>query len=207
MKFQLAEKLQMSQAFDDAGNVHAVTILRAPGVIVTDIRSNDRDGYQAVQVGMDEQKKQRVNNAELGHFGGTGYKTVREFRTETGDLQKGATIKADIFNAGDIVQVAGLSKGKGFQGGVKRHGMSGGWNQHGQKHSHREIGSIGSTGQQRVNKGKRMPGRMGGNRVSVKNLQIFSVDAVNGFILIKGAVPGRRGTVIEIVSQATNSSK
>lgn len=201
MKFQLAEKLQMTQAFDDAGNVHAVTILRAPGVIVTDIRSNDRDGYEAVQVAMDEQKKERVSKAELGHFGGTGYKTVREFRTETGDLTKGASIKADIFNAGDIVQVAGLTKAKGFQGGVKRHGFVGGWGQHGQKHSHREPGSIGATWPQRVLKGKRMAGRMGGTRVSVKNLKVFSVDAVNGFILIKGAVPGRRGTILEIISK------
>jgi large subunit ribosomal protein L3 len=200
MKFQLAEKLQMTQAFDDAGNVHAVTICRAPGVVVTDIRSNDRDGYQAVQVAMDEQKTHRVSKAELGHFEGKGYKTVCEFRLDTGDLQKGATIKADIFNAGDVIAVAGLTKAKGFQGGVKRHGMKGGWNQHGQKHSHREIGSIGSTGQQRVNKGKRMPGRMGGERVTVKNLKVFSVDAVNGFILIKGAVPGRRGTILEIRS-------
>ncbi len=200
MKFQLAEKLQMSQAFDEAGNVHAVTICRAPGVVVTDIKTDARDGYQAVQVAMDEQKVQRVSKAELGHFGGVGYKTVCEFRLNTGDLQKGAMIKADIFNAGDIIAVAGLTKAKGFQGGVKRHGMKGGWNQHGQKHSHREIGSIGSTGQQRVNKGKRMPGRMGGERVTVKNLKVFSVDAVNGFILIKGAVPGRRGTILEIKS-------
>ncbi len=178
MKFTLAEKLHMSQVFDADGNVHAVTVCRAPGVVVTDIRSKDRDGYEAIQVAMDEQKVERSTKAEVGHFGGKAYKVVREFRTPAGDLQKGATIKADIFNAGDIAQVTGVSKGKGFQGGVKRHGMSGGWDQHGQKHSHRELGSIGSTGQQRVNKGKRMPGRMGGNRVSVKNLQVFSVDAV-----------------------------
>ena len=190
----------MTQVFDTAGNVHAVTVLRAPGVIVTAVKNKERDGYNAVQVGMDEQKTSRVNKAELGHFGGKGYKVVREFRMDAGDIQTGASIKADIFTAGDVVAVSGLTKAKGFQGVVKRHGFKGGWDQHGQKHSHREAGSIGSTGQQRVNKGKKMPGRMGGERVTVKNLNIFSVDANTGVILVTGAVPGRRGTIIELRS-------
>lgn len=205
MKFQLAEKLHMTQAFDANGHVHAVTVLRAPGVIVTDIRSKERDGYAGIQVAMDEQKLHRVSRAEQGHFGGKGYKTVKEFRTESGDLQKGASIKADIFTAGDIICVSGLTKAKGFQGTVKRHGFKGGWDQHGQKHSHREPGSIGSTGQQRVDKGKKMSGRMGGNRRTVKNLSIFSVDAVQGFILVKGAVPGRRGTILEVRTMPNNN--
>ena len=205
MKFQLAEKLHMTQVFDEAGHVHAVTVLRAPGVIVTDIRSKERDGYVGIQVAMDEQKIQRVSKAEQGHFGGKGYKTVKEFKTEAGDLQKGASIKADIFTAGDIVAVSGITKGKGFQGGVKRWGFKGGWAQHGQKHSAREVGSIGSTGQQRVNKGHKMPGRMGADRRTVKNLKVFSVDAVAGFILVTGAVPGRRGTIIEIRSMPNNN--
>ena len=200
MKFQLAEKLQMTQVFDSEGNVHAVTILRAPGVVITDVKSIKRDGYNAVQVAMDEQKVSRSTKAELGHFGGKAYKSVREFRTETGDVQKGAVLKADIFTAGDIVSVAGTTKAKGFQGVVKRHGFTGGWGQHGQKHSHREPGSIGDTGQQKVSKGRKMGGRMGGERVTVKNLSIFSVDAEKGFILVKGAVPGRRGTLIELRS-------
>lgn len=190
----------MTQAFDDAGNVHAVTVLRAPGVVVTGIRNKDKDGYDSIQVAMDEKKESRATRAELGHGGGKAYKTMREFRVSAGDLQKGATIKADIFTAGDIVAVSGDTKAKGFQGVVKRHGFSGGWDQHGQKHSHREAGSIGSTGQQRVNKGKKMAGRMGGERVTVKNLSIFKVDADQGFILVKGAVPGRRGTIIELRS-------
>lgn len=200
MKFQLAEKSHMTQVFDEAGNVHAVTVLRAPGVTVTDIRSKERDGYEAIQVAMDEQKAQRSTKAELGHFGGQAYKQVREFRQSAGDLQKGAVIKADIFQPGDIIAVSGISKGKGFQGGMKRHGFKGGWAQHGQKHSAREVGSIGSTGQQRVNKGHKMPGRMGGDRITVKNIKVFSVNTEKGEILVTGAVPGRRGTLIEIRS-------
>ncbi len=201
MKFTLAEKLHMTQVFDADGNVHAVTVCRAPGVVVTDIRSKERDGYEAIQAAMDEQKPERSTKAELGHFAGKAYKVVREFRTPTGDLQKGAVIKADIFQPGDTVVVAGTSKSKGFQGVVKRHGFSGGWDQHGQKHSHREAGSIGATGPQRVIKGMKMAGRMGGDRVSVKNLKVFAVDTTNNTILIKGAVPGRRGTILEIRSK------
>jgi large subunit ribosomal protein L3 len=110
----------------------------------------------------------------------------------------GATIACDIFQAGDEVTVSGISKGKGFQGVMKRHGMHGGWHQHGQKHSMREVGSIGSTGQQRVNKGKRMAGRMGSDRITQKSVIVLDVDVTNGLILVKGAVPGRRGTVVEI---------
>jgi large subunit ribosomal protein L3 len=201
MKFTIGRKLHMTQVFDDVGNVHAVTAISAPGVVVTDILTTERNGYEAIQVAIEENKASRSTKPELGHFGGKNYNVVKEFRTPAGDLQKGAIIAADVFTAGDIVVVSGDTKGKGFQGVMKRHGMHGGWNQHGQKHSHREVGSIGSTGQQRVNKGKRMPGRMGGTRVSVKNLSVYSVDTVNGIILIKGAVPGRRGTVIEIVSK------
>jgi large subunit ribosomal protein L3 len=205
MKFQLAEKLQMTQVFDDAGNAKAVTVLRVPGVIVTDIKKEDRDGYEALQIAMDEQKVSRSNKPELGHFEGKAYKHVKEFRVNTGDLQKGAVIKADIFTVGDIVSVSGLTKAKGFQGGVKRHGFKGGWGQHGQKHSMREVGSIGATWPQRVLKGKRMGGCMGADRITVKNLQIFAVDAQKGEILVTGAVPGRRGTILEIRSMPTNN--
>lgn len=204
MKFQLAEKQHMTQVFDENGNVHAVTVLRVPGVVVTDIRSLARDGYEAVQVAMDEQKASRSTKAELGHFAGQAYKTVKEFRLNTGDLQKGAVIKADIFTPGDVIAVSGTTKAKGFQGGVKRHGFKGGWDQHGQKHSAREVGSIGATWPQRVLKGKRMGGRMGGDRVTVKNLKVFAVDASKGEILVTGAVPGRRGTILELRSIVNN---
>ena len=201
MKFQLAEKLEMTRAFDIDGNAFAVTILRAPGVVVTNILSKEKNGYEGLQIAMDENKPQRSNKPQLGHFGGKAYKYVKEFRTNIGDIQKGAIIKADIFNSKDKVMVSGLSKSKGFQGVVKRHGFKGGWDQHGQKHSAREAGSIGATGPQRVFKGKKMAGRTGGERITVKNLEIFSVDTEKGLILIKGAVPGRRGTILEIISK------
>lgn len=198
MKFQLAEKVEMTRGFDEKGNAYAITILKAPGLIVTDILTKEKNGYEGVQTAMGEKKESRATKPELGHFGGKAYKYVKEWRVGTGDLQKGAIIAPDIFVKGDIVNVAGITKAKGFQGGVKRHGFTGGWDQHGQKHSHREVGSIGATGPQRVFKGTRMPGRMGGDRVTVRNVEIFAVDTEKGIILIKGAVPGRRGTIIEI---------
>jgi large subunit ribosomal protein L3 len=198
MKFALATKQNMTQFFAEDGSVHPATLLSASPMTVTHIKNKDTDGYDAIQVGYGVQKKERVSKALLGHTKGTAYKTMKEFRTEGGNLAPGATIACDIFNVGEVVTISSISKGKGFQGGMKRHGMTGGWGQHGQKHSAREIGSIGSTGQQRVNKGKRMPGRMGSDRVTLKNVTILDVDATNGFILVKGAVAGKRGTLVEI---------
>lgn len=198
MKFTLATKQNMTQFFAEDGTVHAATIMKATPLTVTALKTLEKDGYIAVQVGSGTQKVQRMPKSELGHTKGIAHRVLKEFRTETGSLAVGATIAADIFQKGDEVSVKGVSKGKGFQGGMKRHGMSGGWGQHGQKHSAREVGSIGSTGQQRVNKGKRMPGRMGSDTVTVKNLRILDVDVDNGFILVSGAVPGKRGTLLEI---------
>jgi large subunit ribosomal protein L3 len=165
---------------------------------VTALKTVESDGYEAIQVGQGTQKASRVSKALLGHLKGTAYTTVKEFRTAPGDLAIGATIACDIFSKGDVVTVSSISKGKGFQGVMKLHGMHGGWHQHGQKHSMREIGSIGATGPQRVLKGKRMAGRMGSDRITQKNVTILDVDAENGLILIKGAVAGKRGTVVEI---------
>jgi large subunit ribosomal protein L3 len=198
MKFALATKQNMTQFFGEDGKVHPATLLAASPMTVTHIKTKATDGYDAIQVGSGVQKKERLSKAELGHTKGVGYKVLKEFRTEGGDLTAGATIACDIFNVGEVVTISSISKGKGFQGGMKRHGMHGGWGQHGQKHSAREIGSIGSTGQQRVNKGKRMPGRMGSDRVTLKSVVILDVDATNGFILVKGAVAGKRGTLVEI---------
>lgn len=198
MKFQLVEKVEMTRGFDENGNAYALTILRAPGLVVTNILTKEKNGYEAIQTAMDEKKLSRSNKPQIGHFGGKAYKYVKEWRTSTGDLQKGAVIAADIFTKGDVINITGITKAKGFQGGVKRHGFKGGWDQHGQKHSHREVGSIGATGPQRVFKGTRMGGRMGGDRVTVRNLEIFNVDTQKGIILVKGAVPGRRGTILEI---------
>jgi len=198
MKFALATKQHMTEFFSEDGNVHPATLLKATPMTVTAIQTAEKNGYDAIQVGQSVQKKERISKALLGHLKDSSFKTVKEFRTPGGDLSIGATIACDIFSKGDMVTVSSISKGKGFQGVMKRHGMKGGWGQHGQKHSAREVGSIGSTGQQRVNKGKRMPGRMGSDRITQKNVTILDVDVENGFILIKGAVAGRRGTLVEI---------
>ena len=188
----------MTQFFSEDGRVHPATILEASPMTVTALKTKESDGYEAIQVAQGVQKKERISKALLGHLKGSAFKAIKEFRTAPGDLSVGATIACDIFNKGDIVTVSSISKGKGFQGGMKRHGMHGGWGQHGQKHSAREIGSIGSTGQQRVNKGKRMPGRMGSDRITQKSLSILDVDVENGLILVKGAIAGKRGTLVEI---------
>ena len=198
MKFTLATKQHMTEFFSADGKVHPATILKATPLTVTALKTVATDGYEAIQVGQGEQKKERVSKALLGQLNGSAYTTVKEFRTSGGDLAIGATIACDIFNKGDIVTVSSVSKGKGFQGVMKRHGMKGGWGQHGQKHSAREVGSIGSTGQQRVNKGKRMPGRMGSDRITQKNVTVLDVDFENGIILVKGAVAGKRGTLVEL---------
>ena len=188
----------MTEFFSQDGKVHPATLLKASPLTVTALKTVEKDGYEAIQVGQGTQKASRISKALLGHLKGTAHTIVKEFRTEAGALSVGATLACDIFNKGEIVTVSSISKGKGFQGVMKRHGMHGGWHQHGQKHSMREVGSIGSTGQQRVNKGKRMPGRMGSDRITQKNVIILDVDATNGFILVKGAVAGKRGTVVEL---------
>lgn len=188
----------MTEFFSEDGSVHPATVLRAEPVTVTAIKHADKDGYEAVQVGTGVQKKERISKALLGHLKGEAYKVLKEFRTSPGDLAVGATIACDIFQKGDVITVSSISKGKGFQGVVKRHGFTGGWGQHGQKHSMREAGSIGATWPQRVLKGKRMAGRMGSDRITQKSVQVLDVDVENGLILVKGAVAGSRGTLVEL---------
>ncbi len=198
MKFTLATKQHMTQFFGEDGQVHPATVLLATPMTVTQVKTLEKDGYEAIQVGTGTQKVSRISKAELGHTQGAGFKRLKEFRTPGGDLSIGATIACDIFQKGDVVSVSGVSKGKGFQGVMKRWNFTGGWGQHGQKHSAREAGSIGSTGQQRVNRGKKMAGRMGSDMITQKNLTILDVDTTTGLILVRGAVPGRRGTFVEI---------
>jgi len=198
MKFTLATKQHMTQFFGEDGKVHPATVLAASPMTVTAIKTKETDGYDAIQVGSGTQKKERTSKALTGHLKGASFKTIKEFRTPGGDLQVGATIACDVFQKGETVMVSGTSKGKGFQGVMKRHGMHGGWHQHGQKHSLREIGSIGATGPQRVFRGKKMAGRMGSDRVTEKSVVILDVDAENGLLLVKGAVPGKRGSLVEI---------
>lgn len=199
MKFILGTKQNMVQVWDEDGKCFPATILTAGPVTVTQLKNEEKDGYSAVQVGFASKNAKKINKALKGHLKNLGnFRYINEFRTDGKEFKVGDTIDASLFEEGDIVQVSGVSKGKGFQGVVKRHGFHGGPRSHGQKHSEREPGSIGATGPQRVFKGVRMAGRMGSDRITVKNLKILQVDKENNTILISGAVPGKRGTLLEI---------
>ncbi len=203
MKFILATKENMTRVFTDDGRAYAGTVLNVASMTVTQVKSEStKDGYTAVQVGSGERRTKNISKAVLGHTGGAGYATIREFRGAEG-LEVGATLDASALAVGDTVQVSGLSKGKGFAGVVKRHGFHGGPRSHGQKHTERAPGSIGGSGGRaggRVVKGKKMAGRMGTDRVTVTNLKVLAVDAKEGKVIVSGAVPGRRGTLLEVVS-------
>ncbi|MDO8624390.1 MAG: 50S ribosomal protein L3 [bacterium] len=209
MKFILAKKVGMTRIFGEDGRALAGTILTAGPVRVTQVKSKDADGYSAVQVGYGTRKASRVGKAVLGHTKGMGYEAIREFRIQdAGTLSVGADMNAGVFSVGDMVIVSGFSKGHGFAGVVKRHGFHGGPRSHGQKHSEREGGSIGGSGGRaggRVAKGIGMPGRMGHERVTVKNLKVLAVDSANNEMIVSGAVPGTRGTLLEIVSAPTGT--
>ena len=178
MKFILGKKIGMTQIFNKGGQVIPVTLIEAGPCQVVQVKTKEKDGYQAVQIGF------------AGH--------LREFKAK--DLKIGQQIDASIFQEGEIVKIAGISKGKGFQGVVKRHGFSGFPASHGTKHGLRAPGSIGSSFPERVWKGKKMAGRMGAERVMVQGLKIVQVDKENNLLAIKGAIPGRKGTLLEIVT-------
>jgi large subunit ribosomal protein L3 len=198
MKFLLGTKEKMTQIFTDEGVVVPVTVIKTSPSVVTQVKTAQKDGYEAIQVGFGEKKAKNISKPVRGHIKDLGnFSTLKEFKV-AGEFQLGDKIEINTFNEGDIVMVSAISKGKGFQGVVKRHGFKGGRRSHGQKHSEREPGAIGSGGIQRVFKGLRMAGRMGADRVTVKGLKIAKLDASNNLIYIKGAVPGRRGTLVEI---------
>lgn len=204
MKFILATKENMSEYFSPEGAVIPVTILSAGPVTVTKVFSKEKDGYNSVQVGFGAQKKERITKGRAGAMKGAFYKNLKEFRLKPADktsAKEGDVIDVSIFNPGDSLQISSISKGKGFQGVVKRHGFSGGPRTHGQKHSEREPGSIGGGLRTHVPKGMRMAGRMGSLRITQKNLKVVSVDKENNIILVKGAIAGKRGTLVEIVSR------
>jgi large subunit ribosomal protein L3 len=208
MKFILAKKDRMTQIFTEDGRVWAGTVLKTSPLTVTQVKTADgKDGYAAVQVGFSEQKPERVSKAVRGHLKAAGdktFQTIKEFRVDdVSGFEVGKEIGIDTFAVGDGVIVAGTSKGRGFAGVVKRHGFHGGRRSHGQKHSEREPGSIGGGGRAggRVAKGMKMGGRMGGDRVTVPNLKVLHIDAERGEIIVSGAVPGARGSLVEIVSK------
>lgn len=186
------------QCFQEDGTVIPATIISAGPLVVTQVKNPDVDGYTAIQVAYEKQKPSRATKAHLGHVKEGAYKHLREFR-DIEDIKEGDLITVDVFKKGDQITVSGISKSKGFQGVVKRHGFSGGPRSHGQKHSEREPGSIGGGLRNKVPKGMRMAGRMGGDRITVKNLEVIGVDVENNQLLVKGAIPGRRGTLVEII--------
>ena len=202
----LATKVGMTQIFDENGVLIPVTVLQAGPCVVTQIKTEDNDGYCAVQVGFVDKREKLVNKPQKGHYdkAGVSYKRyLKELKFENAsEYEVGQEIKADIFEAGDHIDATAISKGKGFQGAIKRHGQSRGPMTHGSKY-HRHAGSNGAASDpSKVFKGKKMPGQMGNKRVTVQNLEIVQVDAENNLLLIKGAVPGPKkslGTIKETV--------
>jgi large subunit ribosomal protein L3 len=210
MKFILGTKAKMVTVFTDEGRAFAATVVKAAPVTVTQIKTKEKEGYSAVQIGAFETKDKRVNKAQLGHAKGKALKVFRELRPRPSTMlgasssefpEVGSVIDLSAFAVGDKVTVVSTSKSKGFQGVIKRHGFHGGPRSHGQKHSERAPGSIGGGGGRaggRVAKGMRMAGRMGGDRVSVRNLKVLQVLPDSNELVISGAIPGRVGTVVEV---------
>ena len=195
----LGRKLGMTQIFDETGVVHPVTVVEAGPCVVTQVKTAEKDGYGAVQLGLGLDK--RLNKPEQGHRQASGFlsRTLREIRADDpSEFAVGQVLTADVFAAGETVDVTGTSKGRGFQGGVKRHGFRGGPKTHGQSDRHRAPGSIGSSATPgRVFKGLRMAGHMGHERVTVQNLQVLRVDPERNLLLIEGSVPGpTKGLVV-----------
>jgi large subunit ribosomal protein L3 len=194
----VGKKLGMTQVFDDSGVVYPATVIECGPNVVTQIKTEDQDGYQAVQLGFGLDK--RLNRPEQGHRKASGFQSrdLREVKADSyDDLEIGQVFKADVFKPGQMVDVTGTSKGRGFQGGVKRHGFAGGPKTHGQSDRLRAPGSIGSSATPgRVFKGTRMAGRMGNDRVTVLSLEVLRVDPERNLLVVKGSVPGHNDSLV-----------
>ncbi len=199
----IGKKIGMTQIFDENGKVVPVTVVEAGPCVVVQVKTVENDGYAAVQLGYGDKKAQRVNKPDKGHFdkAGAGYKkTLKEFKFDDCSMEAGSLVKVDTFAVGDIVDVSGTSKGKGFQGTIKRHNNSRLKETHGTGPVHRHAGSMGAcSSPSRIFKGKCMPGQMGAEKVTVQNLEVVKVDAENNLIAIKGAIPGPKGGIVTIV--------
>ncbi|MCK5332799.1 50S ribosomal protein L3 [Candidatus Parcubacteria bacterium] len=202
MKFILGKKIGMSQVFVDGDNkreVVPVTLIEAGPCTITQVRTIEKDGYTAVQVGFLEKKK--INKPLSGHLKDLGkFRYLRELRTEDSEEEYlvGGKVDVSVFEAGDAVSVIGISKSKGFQGVMKRHNFKGGPSSHGQKHSNRKGGSIGSAFPEHVIKGKKMAGRMGGDQVTQRGLSVVEIDKERNLLLVKGSVPGNIGSLVKV---------
>ena len=200
----IGRKVGMTQIFDEAGKVIPVTVLEAGPCVIAQVKSVETDGYNAVQLGFGDVKESKLNNPEKGHFTKSKLplkKHLREFRMDSvEDVKVGDELKADVFAKGDKVDIQGISKGKGFQGVIKRHHQSRGPMGHGSMY-HRRPGSMGSTSTPgRVFKGKKLPGHMGAKTITIQNLEVVSVDLDKNVILVKGSVPGVNGAILKIKS-------
>ena len=202
LKGLIGKKVGMTQIFDDAGIAVPVTLIEAGPCYVTQVRVPDTDGYSAVQLGFEEVKPKRLSGGQLGHLKRNNLpplRFLREFRAKDAELKEGESLTVALFEVGDTVDVIGTSKGKGFQGGVKRYHFHGGPKTHGQSDRNRAPGSRGSgTTPGRVNKGARGPGHMGNERVTTQNLRVVLVDAERNLLGVRGAVPGARGGLVVI---------
>ncbi|MDW7685157.1 MAG: 50S ribosomal protein L3 [Bacillota bacterium] len=197
----LGKKVGMTQVFTEGGQVVPVTVIEAGPCVVVQKKTAEIDGYEAIQVGFAPIKEKNVTKPLAGHFkkaGTEAKKNVRELRlVDTGGFEVGQELKADMFAEGEWVDVSGISRGKGFAGSIKRHGQSRGPTTHG-SHYHRGPGSMGAVDAARVFKGKKLPGRMGGDKVTVQKLQIVRVDTERNLLLVKGAIPGPRGGLVTV---------
>ena len=209
MKGILGNKIGMTQIFTEHGEVIPVTVVEAGPVVVTQVKTTENDGYTAIQVGFGDAKEKSLNKPQKGHLAAanTLKKHLKEFRVDSVEgYTVGQEIKADLFAAGELIDVTGISKGKGFQGPIKRHGQSRGPETHGSRY-HRRPGSMGACSYPgRVFKNKKLAGHMGSVKVTVQNLEVVRVDADKNFILVKGAIPGAKGSVVTL-KEAVKASK
>ncbi len=201
MKAIIGKKIGMTQIFDEKGTVIPVTAIQAGPCVVAQVKTTETDGYNSVQLGFGEVKEKHINKPEKGHFAKAGIsnkKHLREFRVDSIDVKVGDEVKADVFTAGEKIDVQGTTKGKGFQGVIKRHGQSRGPMGHGSMY-HRRPGSMGPTSTPgRVFKGKKLPGHMGVQTVTIQNLDVVRVDLDKNVILVKGSVPGAKGSLLKL---------
>ena len=206
MKGIIGKKVGMTQVFDETGNVVPVTVIQAGPCYVTQVRTADRDGYLAVQLGFEETKAKRLTQGQLGHLKKNNLpalRYLREFRVRNTsvELEEGQELKADVFEKGERVDVIGTSKGRGFAGTIKRHGFHRGPKTHGQSDRERAPGSVGMCATPgRTLKGQRMAGRMGNDRVTIKNLEVVVVDAERNLLAVKGSIPGANGGLVLVKS-------
>lgn len=209
LKGILGRKLGMTQYYTPAGDAFAVTVIEAGPCVVVQTKTKENDGYEAIQVGFGEIPERLVNKPLRGHFARAGVKPLRylrEFRVEDASAYSvGQEIKVDIFSPGERVDITGLTKGRGFAGGIKRHGFRRGPMAHGSKY-HRRPGSLAAKGPARVFKGRRLPGHYGNERVTVQNLEVVKVDPERNLLVVRGAVPGSRGGLL-IIKEAVKQAK